>query len=197
MNARSIALLAPLALALSACAPATRVVLLPQDGVPSAAVEVRSPTAQVKLSQAYAVAEVRSRGAIDTAQTDARAVAQRHRQLLSVQPVAAQRFTLQFLPGGADLTPESQAELAVVLTRATERPGGEIVVIGHTDRVGAVEANDALSLQRAQTVRQLVIERGFNPARVDAVGRGEREPVVPTEDEVAEPRNRRAVIVVR
>jgi outer membrane protein OmpA-like peptidoglycan-associated protein len=29
------------------------------------------------------------------------------------------------------------------------------------------------------------------------VGRGEREPVVPTDDEVAEPRNRRAEIVVR
>jgi outer membrane protein OmpA-like peptidoglycan-associated protein len=42
-----------------------------------------------------------------------------------------------------------------------------------------------------------MIERGFAPDRIDAVGRGEREPVVPTEDEVAEPRNRRADVLVR
>ena len=72
-----------------------------------------------------------------------------------------------------------------------------MVCIGHTDRVGTVESNDALSLQRAQAVRQLVIGRGFDAARVDAVGRGEREPVVPTADEVDGPKTRRAEIVVR
>ena len=70
-------------------------------------------------------------------------------------------------------------------------------IIGHTDRVGSVESNDTLSLQRAQAVRQLVIDRGFDPNRVEAVGRGEREPVVQTADEVEEPKNRRAEIVVR
>jgi outer membrane protein OmpA-like peptidoglycan-associated protein len=32
---------------------------------------------------------------------------------------------------------------------------------------------------------------------IEARGRGEREPVVATEDEVAEPRNRRAEVLVR
>ena len=89
------------------------------------------------------------------------------------------------------------AALADVLARATERPGGEVIIIGHTDRVGSVESNDTLSLQRAQAVRQLVIDRGFDPNRVEAVGRGEREPAVQTADEVEEPKNRRAEIVVR
>ena len=198
MNRRPSTLLAPvLVLALSACAPATRVVLLPQPDQPTAAVEVQARQGQVVLSQPYAVAEVGARGGVQAAQTDAQRVNKRHGQLLSVQPPPAQRFTLLFMPGGAELTPESQAELAEVLTRAIERPGGEIVVIGHTDRLGSVEANDTLSLQRAQAVRQLLIERGFYPERVQAVGRGEREPVVDTADEVEEPKNRRAEIVVR
>ena len=83
------------------------------------------------------------------------------------------------------------------MARAQARSGGEIVVTGHTDRQGSLEANDQLSLERAQAIRTLLIERGFKPELIDAVGRGEREPVVPTDDEVAEPRNRRAVIVVR
>jgi OOP family OmpA-OmpF porin len=38
---------------------------------------------------------------------------------------------------------------------------------------------------------------GIAPARIRVEGRGEREPLIPTEDEVAEPRNRRAEISVR
>ena len=197
MSRRLIALLAPALLSLAACAPATRVVLLPQEGLPTAAVTVQARQGQVVLDQPYAVAEVASSGSVDTAQTDAQQVEKRYGQLLSVQPAAEQRFTLLFMPGGAQLTPESSAELADVLARATERPGGEVIIIGHTDRVGSVQSNDTLSLQRAQAVRQLVIDRGFDPNRVEAVGRGEREPVVQTADEVEEPKNRRAEIVVR
>ena len=197
MSRRLIALLAPALLALAACAPATRVVLLPQEGLPTAAVTVQARQGQVVLAQPYAVAEVASSGSVDTAQTDAQQVEKRYGQLLSVQPAAEQRFTLLFMPGGAQLTPESSAALADVLARATERPGGEVIIIGHTDRVGSVESNDTLSLQRAQAVRQLVIDRGFDPNRVEAVGRGEREPVLQTADEVEEPKNRRAEIVVR
>ena len=197
MSRRLIALLAPALLALAACAPATRVVLLPQEGVPTAAVTVQARQGQVVLAQPYAVAEVASSGSVDTAQTNAQQVEKRYGQLLSVQPAAEQRFTLLFMPGGAQLTPESSAALADVLARATERPGGEVIIIGHTDRVGSVESNDTLSLQRAQAVRQLVIDRGFDPNRGEAVGRGEREPVVQTADEVEEPKNRRAEIVVR
>ena len=197
MSRRLIALLAPALLSLAACAPATRVVLLPQEGLPTAAVTVQARQGQVVLDQPYAVAEVASSGSVDTAQTNAQQVEKRYGQLLSVQPAAEQRFTLLFMPGGAQLTPESSAALADVLARATERPGGEVIIIGHTDRVGSVESNDTLSLQRAQAVRQLVIDRGFDPNRVEAVGRGEREPVVQTADEVEEPKNRRAEIVVR
>jgi outer membrane protein OmpA-like peptidoglycan-associated protein len=70
-------------------------------------------------------------------------------------------------------------------------------VIGHTDRVGADDANDALSLQRAQTMREAMLGLGIPPARIRAAGRGEREPLVPTADGVEEPRNRRVEINVR
>lgn len=198
MSRWRVAWLLPAALALSACAPTTRVVLLPQADKPTASVEVASRDGRVVvLSQPYDVAKVTAHGNVEAAQTDAARVKKRYRQLLAVQPAAPQRYELLFMHGGAELTPESQAELSDVLTRATERPGGEIIVIGHTDRLGSLESNDALSLQRAQVVRQLLIERGFDPERVHAVGRGEREPAVPTADEVEEPRNRRAEIVVR
>lgn len=186
-----------LAALLAGCAPATRVTLLPQaTGAPSA-VEVTTSQGVQRISQPYQVANVSRSGALSTDTTTADKVREAYPELVDMQPPPPERFTLQFEPGTSQLTPESQSQLDTVIARAQARAGGEIVVTGHTDRQGPEEANDRLSLQRAQAVRGLLIERGFKADLIEAVGRGEREPVVPTEDEVAEPRNRRAELLVR
>lgn len=182
---------------LTACAPATRVTLLPQaDGKPSA-VEVTTGKGKQLLAQPYQVANVARGGEISPDTTSADKVREAYPQLIALQPQAPERFVLEFEPGTSLLTAASQTQLADVMAKATARSGGEIVVTGHTDRQGPLEANDKLSLERAQAIRTLLIERGFKAELIEAVGRGEREPVVATEDEVAEPRNRRAEIVVR
>jgi outer membrane protein OmpA-like peptidoglycan-associated protein len=71
------------------------------------------------------------------------------------------------------------------------------MVIGHTDRVGNAEGNDKLSLTRAEGLRDLLIESGVPADKLEAVGRGERDPLVPTADDVDEPKNRRVEINVR
>ncbi len=182
---------------LSACAPATRVTLLPQaDGRPSA-VEVSTGKGKQLLAQPYQVANVARSGEISPDTTTADKVRETHPLLIALQPQAPASFVLEFEPGTSQLTAASQAQLAEVIARAKERAGGEIVVTGHTDRQGTLEANDKLSLERAQAIRTLLVERGFRAELIEAVGRGEREPLVPTEDEVAEPRNRRAELLVR
>jgi outer membrane protein OmpA-like peptidoglycan-associated protein len=72
----------------------------------------------------------------------------------------------------------------------------EISVIGHTDRVGKLEANDALSLKRAEAVGEQLKAAGIL-APMEFAGRGEREPLIPTADEVPEPANRRVEINLR
>ena len=72
-----------------------------------------------------------------------------------------------------------------------------MVVIGHSDRLASDEFNDRLSLQRAGRVREELVRLGIPPARIQPAGRGEREPLVPTADGVAEPRNRRVESNVR
>ncbi len=76
-------------------------------------------------------------------------------------------------------------------------PAPEITVIGHTDRVGSLQDNDRLSLQRAQTVRDLLVKAGVDPAMITIAGRGEREPAVLTADEVPMAQNRRVEINLR
>ncbi|MCB2018017.1 MAG: OmpA family protein [Hydrogenophaga sp.] len=154
-------------------------------------------TASTELATPYAAADVSASGAITPAVSSADDVRRRYPVLLDLQPEAAQRFTLNFQPGTSDLTPESEAQLDSVVTAARARSGGEILVVGHTDRQGAADANDELSLRRAKAIRDRLIAKGFRGDLIEPVGRGEREPLVPTEDDVPEPRNRRAEIIVR
>jgi len=182
---------------MAACAPVSRVILLPQASGEPSVVVVQTPQGEAVLDAPYAVANVARSGRVGTDTTTADEVRAQYPQLLAIEPMAPERFVLEFEPGSSELTPEAQAQLEATIERARARPGGEIVVTGHTDRQGSVEANDALSLQRALALRALFIERGFPAERIEAVGRGEREPLVPTEDEVPEPRNRRAEILVR
>ena len=185
-----------LAAGMAGCAPATRVVLLPQEGR-QGAVEVTARGTTTTLSTPYNAALVGSGAPVETQQMTAQQVDRRYRELLAAQPAPEQKFTLYFETGGSQLTPESTSRLADLLSRASERPGGEIIVTGHTDSVGPGPANDQLSLQRASAIRDELVQRGFDRTRVDAVGRGEREPLVPTPDNTAEPRNRRAEITIR
>jgi outer membrane protein OmpA-like peptidoglycan-associated protein len=182
---------------LLACAPATRVILLPEPSGRATAVEVQSASGKRLLSEPYQTAEVGQNGQIQRVTLDAQAVEKRYGMPFTQPPLADDLFLLYFEVGGSVLTPESAASVPEILARAAMRPGGEITVIGHTDRVGAIAANDALSLRRAQTLVELIIAKGFKPELVEAIGRGERAPLVVTEDEVPEPRNRRAEIRVR
>ncbi len=73
----------------------------------------------------------------------------------------------------------------------------DVYVIGHTDTVGELRGNDQLSAQRAETVKDFLVGIGIPAERIQTAGRGKREPIVPTDDNVDEPKNRRVEINVR
>jgi outer membrane protein OmpA-like peptidoglycan-associated protein len=122
---------------------------------------------------------------------------QHYAALTAALPPPVARFTLYFIEGTTKLTPESEPELKKVFAELARRPGAEVQITGHTDTVGSEGDNDMLSLKRARDIREALIAQGLNPTISRAVGRGEREPLVPTPDNTPEPRNRRAEIIVR
>ncbi len=185
---------------LAGCAaPATRVVLLPQTDGKASAVVVGTEDGQETLDRPYmrATAKAGARGAPAVDEADPARVRAENKALFDLVPPPAQGYTVFFDVGGTELTASSQTVMKEALAAAVARSGGEIVVTGHTDTIGPSARNDELSRSRAQQVRQLFIDQGFPAERIEAVGRGEREPAVQTADEVDEPRNRRVSIEVR
>ena len=177
--------------------PASRVVLLPEADGRVGSVLVTSESSEQVLSTAFTSAEVSKRGAITLQTEDAGQVNQRYAATLAARPAAPVSFILYFEFGSAvDIAPTFKPVLDQLTAALATYPAPEITVIGHTDRVGSEESNDVLSLQRAQTVRDFILQAGVK-ADIEVSGRGEREPIVPTADEVAESRNRRVEINVR
>lgn len=173
------------------------VVVLPQADGRVGTVIVEGSGNRVVLDQAYAASHITARGAPTAGRLTEREARAAFRGTLSALPGRPKSFLLYFVTGTDTLTDESKEELARMLQELRSRPSPDIVVIGHTDRVGALEANDELSLQRAERVKADLIAQGIPAERIRAAGRGEREPVVPTADSVDEPRNRRVEINVR
>jgi outer membrane protein OmpA-like peptidoglycan-associated protein len=196
MNEHKPLRLLPLCLFLTACV-SERVVLLPEpDGRPSA-VQLQSGSASLVLDTPYQSARRQGGSLVDAGHLSPEEVQARYGALLGDLPPRPAHFTLYFLEGSSTLTPESVAQFDDLRRALAAHPAAEMRIVGHTDTLGSAAANDALSLERAEAMRAALQAENIVPAKIEVVGRGEREPLVPTADEVAEPRNRRVVIDIR
>jgi outer membrane protein OmpA-like peptidoglycan-associated protein len=176
--------------------PSERIVLLPEkDGRPTAVI-VKRGDRQVVLDQPYAATELTPADPW-VYRSNEQEIAKSFGDALGAQPTRATSFTLYFVEGSDALTDASKTVLEQVFADLKDRKVADVVVVGHTDAVGSDQFNDALARQRADSIRNALIQRGLAPADVVAVGRGKRELIVPTPDGVAEPRNRRVEIIVR
>jgi outer membrane protein OmpA-like peptidoglycan-associated protein len=161
------------------------------------AIVVRSAGEGRVISSAYGSERIRSDGSRVSGTLTPSEVREEFGATLAALPGKPASFLLYFLEGKDELTAESKAELEKVFSELKRRPLPDIMVIGHTDTVGNLPYNDRLSLARAERLREMMIELGIPAARVEAAGRGKRELLIPTEDNVSEPRNRRVEINVR
>ena len=117
--------------------------------------------------------------------------------MTAARPARPEQFQLYFERGGTELTAESRALLPRILELARTRPAVDMSVIGHTDTQGAADVNERLALQRATAIAELLRQQGLSLAALVVESHGERNPLVPTGDNVEEPRNRRVEIFLR
>lgn len=115
---------------------------------------------------------------------------------MAARPALPEQFMLYF-EQGSQLTVESQALLQRFLARARARSSPDISVIGHTDTQGGADANESLALKRALAVAEQLKQLGLQDAVLTVESHGERNLLVKTPDDTAEPRNRRVEITLR
>ncbi len=93
-----------------------------------------------------------------------------------------------------DLKSESIAELDRLYFFLRQNPSVCIEIGGHTDTIGTTEYNKELSLNRAETVKMYLAEKGIHPDRLFTKGYGFDKPVASNEEEEGRALNRRTEV---
>lgn len=158
----------------SANAAYLQIIHAKREGVPEARVEARAvlPIAETQPGEPSFAQDLLSRG---------------HAVLTD----------LEFDSGSAALGAGPFAALAALAAFLKSQPELRVALVGHTDTVGSLAGNIAISRARAQAVRQrLIDEFGVPAAQLDAEGMGYLSPIASNLDPAGRDRNRRVEVVI-
>ena len=103
---------------------------------------------------------------------------------------------ISFDTGRADIKPNFRTVLDQFAQSLRDNPGSTVRIIGHTDSTGSDAINHPLSVQRADSTRAYLADRGVAPNRVVVDGRGSSQPIADNSSDAGRARNRRVEIFV-
>lgn len=101
-----------------------------------------------------------------------------------------------FSSGSAALGSKARTALAAQARWLAQNRGFEATIEGHADEPGTDEQNLILSKQRAEAVRQRLVEEGVAPARLEIVARGRAQRVAVCREAACRGQNRRVITIV-
>jgi outer membrane protein OmpA-like peptidoglycan-associated protein len=111
-------------------------------------------------------------------------------------PPGPSNFIVYFGFDRSDLTDRARQTLDEAVAAATSMAATALSIVGHTDTVGSLQYNQALSERRARSVARGLVERGIPAGAMTLSGRSWTEPAVDTGPNVREPLNRRVEITL-
>jgi len=103
---------------------------------------------------------------------------------------------LYFISGSSNLTAESKLEIPRIIADIQSRKIYEAYIVGHTDTVGADDRNHQLGLERANILKEILASQFSKQDHIQVTSHGEGSLLIPTADNVDEPKNRRVEIEI-
>ncbi len=181
-----------------ACAKKTTVVLLPDPDGTVGHITVTNTVGSVEMTnpgETTVITDKSTAPAPIERLTEAE-IESGYSTVLSILPAPQEQFILYFILEKAELTEESKVRLPQIARIIKQRETQEIRVTGHTDTSGEDDFNRRLSERRAALVTQMLIEQGVNEELLETRALGEQIPLIRTNDNTYEPRNRRVEVIV-
>jgi len=90
----------------------------------------------------------------------------------------------------------AKTNISKLVETLNKEPGTNILVIGHTDNIGTLAANQKVSESRAASVRAYAVEQGLNGARIRTEGKNYSEPIASNDTDAGRAEKRRVEIVI-
>ena len=91
-------------------------------------------------------------------------------------------YGIHFDSDQSTLQPAAGTLLDDIATALKNFPDWGLRIVGHTDATGDPEANEALSVQRADAIKAALVERGVAADKLQAAGLGEKRPIASNDD---------------
>lgn len=101
-----------------------------------------------------------------------------------------------FATDSTAIQPALRDDLVALAGNVQVYENSTLQVVGHTDSDGEASYNQDLSERRAQTVRNVLVANGVPQSRLQAIGRGEDQPIASNLNEAGKAQNRRVEIVI-
>ncbi len=124
-------------------------------------------------------------------------VTKKYKDQLEALPNKPESFLLYFEWDSTNIVENSKNEFNKILEKIKENKPTYIDVIGHTDTAGDSAYNKKLSLQRAQSIVESLIQNGVSKDIISINYYGEAIPIVKTKDGVANSKNRRVEVILK
>ena len=111
---------------------------------------------------------------------------------------AEQVLVMSAMPDKAELKPEGKEQISAYREQAKEALGraDQVMITGYTDNVGEDADNFALSLQRAEAVRDHLVSLGADANKFHVSGAGEANPIADNTTDEGRAKNRRVEVAV-
>ncbi len=94
------------------------------------------------------------------------------------------------------LKPEGQAKLADLVDKTKGINLEVVIAVGHTDWIGTAEWNQALSVRRAEAVKNFLVSKGIEKNRIYTEGKGKTQPIADNKTAEGRAKNRRVEVEV-
>lgn len=179
--------------------PKDIVVLVADDDGKVGKVVVSNEGGEKNLEKANTAVEIKDVKTAPSAprEMDSKEIQSLFGDAIKAKPMEPEKFLFYFISGTTKLTKESEAHISSIVEAIKKRTTYEISVIGHTDTTGTDAYNMKLSAQRAQVVKDFLVSKGISEESITTSYHGKRDLLIPTADNVSEPKNRRVEVVVR
>ena len=103
---------------------------------------------------------------------------------------------VSFDVGRYAIKPNMRPVLDRLAATLNQHPVTTVTIIGHTDSTGSDAVNDPLSVNRAASTRDYLVQRGVSAQRIAVDGRGSRQPVADNSTASGRAMNRRVEIFI-
>lgn len=103
---------------------------------------------------------------------------------------------LLFNTNSSTLSSASKADLAKFARNLIDNPDTEVQIVGHTDSTGSDQINDPLSVNRAKSVNNFLLQEGVKSSRLSFEGKGSKDPIATNSTKDGRQKNRRVEVFI-